>query len=92
MVIHSFEQIKHICLHFSQLQNSGLLKYMLAFPFLFSSVQGIMFDDYMQATIKVGGHVLNALMIEHLILRLPYHLKYVSCLHFISSHFLAYSW
>ncbi|KAL0350637.1 UNVERIFIED_CONTAM: hypothetical protein Sradi_4212900 [Sesamum radiatum] len=30
----------------------------------------------MNATIKVGGHVLNALMIEHLILRLPYHLKY----------------
>ncbi|KAK4416217.1 hypothetical protein Salat_2447200 [Sesamum alatum] len=29
-----------------------------------------------KATIKVGGHVLNALMIEHLILRLPYHLKY----------------
>ncbi|KAH6788261.1 ternary complex factor MIP1 leucine-zipper protein of unknown function [Perilla frutescens var. hirtella] len=29
-----------------------------------------------KATIKVGGHVLNALTIEHLILRLPYHLKY----------------
>ncbi|PIN18239.1 hypothetical protein CDL12_09091 [Handroanthus impetiginosus] len=29
-----------------------------------------------KATIKVGGHVLKALMIEHLILRLPYHLKY----------------
>ncbi|XP_051127445.1 uncharacterized protein LOC127248920 [Andrographis paniculata] len=29
-----------------------------------------------KATIKVGGHVVNALMIEHLILRLPYHLKY----------------
>ncbi|GFP96934.1 hypothetical protein PHJA_001837500 [Phtheirospermum japonicum] len=29
-----------------------------------------------QATIKVGGHLLNAVMIEHLILRLPYHLKY----------------
>lgn len=29
---------------------------------------------------KVGGNVLNALTIEHLILRLPYHLKYVSSL------------
>ncbi|KAL8044465.1 hypothetical protein ABFX02_08G047200 [Erythranthe guttata] len=29
-----------------------------------------------KAAIKVGGHVLNALMIEHLVLRLPYHLKY----------------
>ncbi|KAG6399647.1 hypothetical protein SASPL_141128 [Salvia splendens] len=28
------------------------------------------------ATIRVGGYVLNALTIEHLILRLPYHLKY----------------
>ncbi|KAI3462765.1 hypothetical protein Pfo_019428 [Paulownia fortunei] len=31
-----------------------------------------------KATIKVGGHVLNALMIEHFILRLPYHLKYTT--------------
>ncbi|KAL8477141.1 hypothetical protein ACS0TY_029442 [Phlomoides rotata] len=29
-----------------------------------------------KATVKVGGYVLNALTIEHLILRLPYHLKY----------------
>ncbi|KAM3286248.1 hypothetical protein P3S67_025047 [Capsicum chacoense] len=29
-----------------------------------------------KATINVGGHFLNALMIEHFILRLPYHLKY----------------
>ncbi|KAL7141358.1 hypothetical protein ABFS83_08G047700 [Erythranthe nasuta] len=29
-----------------------------------------------KAAITVGGHALNALMIEHLILRLPYHLKY----------------
>ncbi|KAL6572924.1 hypothetical protein OROHE_002400 [Orobanche hederae] len=31
------------------------------------------------ATIKVGGHTLNAVMIEQLILRLPYHLKF-TCL------------
>ncbi|KAL1569426.1 hypothetical protein AAHA92_00907 [Salvia divinorum] len=29
-----------------------------------------------KASITVGGYVLNALTIEHLILRLPYHLKY----------------
>lgn len=29
-----------------------------------------------KATINVGGHFLNAIMIEHFILRLPYHLKY----------------
>lgn len=29
-----------------------------------------------KATVKIGGNVLNALTIEHLILRLPYHLKY----------------
>ncbi|XP_057769008.1 uncharacterized protein LOC130989036 [Salvia miltiorrhiza] len=29
-----------------------------------------------KATINVGGYVLNAVTIEHLILRLPYHLKY----------------
>ncbi|XP_016442678.2 uncharacterized protein LOC107768084 [Nicotiana tabacum] len=29
-----------------------------------------------KATINVGGHLLNAIMIEHFILRLPYHLKY----------------
>ncbi|XP_028067243.1 uncharacterized protein LOC114270048 [Camellia sinensis] len=30
------------------------------------------------ATITVGGHLLNAIMTEHFVLRLPYHLKYVS--------------
>ncbi|XP_057974897.1 uncharacterized protein LOC131162443 [Malania oleifera] len=29
-----------------------------------------------KATINVGGHLLNAVTIEHFILRLPYHLKY----------------
>ncbi|KAL7231834.1 hypothetical protein ACSBR2_009963 [Camellia fascicularis] len=29
-----------------------------------------------KATISVGGHLLNAITIEHFILRLPYHLKY----------------
>ncbi|CAL5371083.1 unnamed protein product [Camellia sinensis] len=29
------------------------------------------------ATITVGGHLLNAIMTEHFVLRLPYHLKYV---------------
>lgn len=29
-----------------------------------------------KATITVGGHLLNAITIEHFILRLPYHLKY----------------
>ncbi|KAG8384403.1 hypothetical protein BUALT_Bualt04G0114400 [Buddleja alternifolia] len=36
----------------------------------------ILLYNYLIATINVGGNVLNALMIEHLILRLPYHLKY----------------
>ncbi|CAK9167141.1 unnamed protein product [Ilex paraguariensis] len=31
-----------------------------------------------KATITVGGHLLNAITIEHFILRLPYHLKYTS--------------
>lgn len=31
----------------------------------------------LQATINVGGHFLNAITIEHFILRLPYHSKYV---------------
>lgn len=31
-----------------------------------------------QATINVGGHLLNGITIEHFILRLPYHLKYSS--------------
>ncbi|XP_022849468.1 uncharacterized protein LOC111371626, partial [Olea europaea var. sylvestris] len=31
---------------------------------------------YLQATITVGGHLLTAIIIEHFILRLPYHLKY----------------
>ncbi|KDO79292.1 hypothetical protein CISIN_1g008059mg [Citrus sinensis] len=31
-----------------------------------------------KATIVVGGHLLNAITIEHFILRLPYHLKFVS--------------
>ncbi|KAK4760889.1 hypothetical protein SAY87_005782 [Trapa incisa] len=31
-----------------------------------------------KATINVGGHLLNAITIEHFILRLPYHLKFVS--------------
>ncbi|XP_028078132.1 uncharacterized protein LOC114280018 [Camellia sinensis] len=31
------------------------------------------------ATITVGGHLLNAIMTEHFVLRLPYHLKY-TCL------------
>lgn len=34
--------------------------------------------SYHQATINVGGHLLNAITIEHFILRLPYHSKYVS--------------
>ncbi|XP_010664593.1 uncharacterized protein LOC100266128 isoform X3 [Vitis vinifera] len=29
-----------------------------------------------KATINVGGHLLNAITIEHFILRLPYHIKY----------------
>lgn len=35
-----------------------------------------------QATINVGGHLLNAITIEHFILRLPYHIKYVSGVNF----------
>lgn len=35
-----------------------------------------------QATINVGGQLLNAITIEHFILRLPYHSKFVSGLHF----------
>jgi len=31
-----------------------------------------------QATIVVGGQLLNAITLEHFILRLPYHLKFVS--------------
>ncbi|GAB2291378.1 hypothetical protein Dimus_025636 [Dionaea muscipula] len=31
-----------------------------------------------KATINVGGHLLNAITIEHFILRLPYHSKYTS--------------
>ncbi|XP_048130859.1 uncharacterized protein LOC115751656 [Rhodamnia argentea] len=31
-----------------------------------------------QATINVGGHLLNGITIEHFILRLPYHLKHTS--------------
>ncbi|KAG8474743.1 hypothetical protein CXB51_031400 [Gossypium anomalum] len=31
-----------------------------------------------KATIVVGGHLLNAITIEHFILRLPFHLKFVS--------------
>ncbi|KAE9457135.1 hypothetical protein C3L33_10972, partial [Rhododendron williamsianum] len=34
--------------------------------------------SYHQATINVGGHLLNAITIEHFILRLPYHSNYVS--------------
>lgn len=34
-----------------------------------------------QATITVGGQLLNAITIEHFILRLPYHLKFVSWFH-----------
>ncbi|CAA0840937.1 Protein of unknown function- DUF547 [Striga hermonthica] len=36
-------------------------------------------DQMQTATINAGGHKLNPVMIEHLILRLPYHLKY-TCL------------
>ncbi|CAH8314950.1 unnamed protein product [Eruca vesicaria subsp. sativa] len=32
-----------------------------------------------KATMVVGGHSLNALTIEHFILRLPYHLKFKTC-------------
>ncbi|XP_056855748.1 uncharacterized protein LOC130494391 isoform X2 [Raphanus sativus] len=32
-----------------------------------------------KATIVVGGHSLNAITIEHFILRLPYHLKFKTC-------------
>ncbi|KAG5543410.1 hypothetical protein RHGRI_016219 [Rhododendron griersonianum] len=32
--------------------------------------------SYHQATINVGGHLLNAITIEHFILRLPYHSNY----------------
>lgn len=38
----------------------------------------IIFSLLYQATIIVGGHSLNAITIEHFILRLPYHLKFVS--------------
>ncbi|KAM7266070.1 hypothetical protein ACFE04_003753 [Oxalis oulophora] len=33
-------------------------------------------QDLSSATINVGGHFLNAITIEHFILRLPYHLKF----------------
>jgi len=36
-----------------------------------------------QATINVGGHLLSATTIEHCILRLPYHCKFVSSVHFL---------
>lgn len=35
-----------------------------------------------QAKINIGGHLLNAITIEHFILRLPYYSKYVSGAHF----------
>jgi len=35
-----------------------------------------------QATINVGGHVLSATTIEHFILRLPYHWRFVSLVDF----------
>lgn len=38
----------------------------------------------LQATIVVGGRLLNAITIEHFILRLPYHLKFVSAFLFTS--------
>lgn len=37
-----------------------------------------------QATINVGGHLLSATTIEHCILRLPYHWKFVSSVYFKS--------
>ncbi|CAA0832782.1 Protein of unknown function- DUF547 [Striga hermonthica] len=43
------------------------------------------------ATINVGKHMLNAVMIEHLILRLPYHLKYVSCRFFPCTYLRVYT-
>ncbi|KAL3626789.1 hypothetical protein CASFOL_022671 [Castilleja foliolosa] len=33
-------------------------------------------EQMQKVTLEVGGYFLNAVMIEHLILRLPYHLKY----------------
>ncbi|KAG6786534.1 hypothetical protein POTOM_008140 [Populus tomentosa] len=35
-----------------------------------------------KATINIGGHLLNAITIEHFILRLPYYSKYVSGAHY----------
>lgn len=40
-----------------------------------------------QATINVGEHLLNAITIEHFILRLPYHSKYVSSMSSLSQEF-----
>ncbi|KAL3646258.1 hypothetical protein CASFOL_011438 [Castilleja foliolosa] len=37
---------------------------------------GKIVEQMQKVTLKVGGHLLNAVMIEHLILRLPYNLKY----------------
>ena len=38
-----------------------------------------------QAAINVGGHMLSPTTIEHFILRLPYHWKFVSPVHFQSN-------
>ncbi|KAG5251298.1 transcription factor [Salix suchowensis] len=38
-----------------------------------------------KATITIGGHLLNAILIEHLILRLPYYSKYLSACHLLPS-------
>ncbi|KAJ8772892.1 hypothetical protein K2173_028069 [Erythroxylum novogranatense] len=46
------------------------------FLFYFHSVVIYFHSFISQATINVGGHLLNAITIEHFILRLPYHSKY----------------
>lgn len=44
----------------------------------------------LQATINVSGHLLNAITIEHFILRLPYHSKFVSLFN-LGNYLLSFS-
>lgn len=44
-----------------------------------------------QAEVVVGGCILNAMTIEHFILRLPYHLKFVSLLSKLHSYYKQWS-
>ena len=55
------------------------LKCVLPIRFIFSLL--------CEATIVVGGHSLNAITIEHFILRLPYHLKFVSFFYLLLFHY-----